>query len=1158
MNPFLQEDPEKAFQQGAVPQAAPTTNPFLQEDPEEAFQKEASSQAVSTEPYTTKDLVKDEYFTRIAPYMHRKTGMSYEEMDKKREEVADQFVAGRRASAVGNLYFAGSELSFLNSIKDEKGLAEVGAAYQVYDRLEGLTSDKYTWGETLSGIGESAKYAVLDPTNILAFTGGKFVAFGSAKAANKVAQSLAMNAYVKAGGKGATTAAAKEAANKAGKAVFAQAMKSESTQIVAQFGVTRAALQAQKNLLEKLTTKTAVKEILTSTAIGTLLSTGAEVAYQEGLVRTGVRENYDKFSLGVVALGGLVAGGIQTGAVALRGTSKLAYPSIDVAAPSTAKVSERLLGQITKRLSIGDWDKKVASGKELHDLDTDFFVTMLLGDKDKGLEGLTSILFTEGFQYQKAGPDDKITNWITDIIKDFDPQDAAKFLGEFQKSTGVKLPELNSVAQNIEYFSNVFAAKVSGQARGLSALSHAAKKLGVKEAELTYMQYAESMLNFGLKEEADSLVSKGVNKFQEFLAGKGVSLEGINNFQNNIIRGVVSNLGTTRLNVAGWAAATGMNSFTDLSMALIHGGRGGVSLMLGDKLSSKEGFRVATQLFNANQQRVKNLFDERMTYEAFISLANKRPEALRDLTRGMSGGVDDLRKGIKGLEFDPNKTVLGDLDDKFVDFMGDVSLAKAQDLFTKSQEFTYQLDKNLRISFDKGWSEFFEAPNAARLMNSEAYIKAESKAVYETMRAIYSKSYKDAPEPFGQVFGIIEDFRKIPGLGLAMPFGKFFNNTLATISDGTGLSVVGKLIGWKQERPTLELFVRAAATWTLVGSMVDKEREYREEGLGLFEGRDSTTGVVTNLTYEFPYSIYKGAARLLSYKLDNKELPDSVVDQYGEIVTGQLTRQLGDVQDSLVTNLKGLITGEFSLGEAALSLSSGAIKTTAAGKTRFLEPVNDMVGLMRGVDYTSIDKRQGSKLLNESIRYIDQVVGATAGDLEEQKYSLGKETPRPSPTKYFGLRESGPITSVQKLFNKVGIREFKPEARAAYTEATQSDNRYNQLFNTLSEQEADRLLNSNKFNEQSLKGQKILVSKMLDKVATSVKDVMRSNLLETGDRRLLKMFDIAVAKSTSDIDKALKDLSQSGEELKFEDLTEFQLDQLSKYFKYEETRLFGP
>jgi hypothetical protein len=190
-------------------------------------------------------------------------------------------------------------------------------------------------------------------------------------------------------------------------------------------------------------------------------------------------------------------------------------------------------------------------------------------------------------------------------------------------------------------------------------------------------------------------------------------------------------------------------------------------------------------------------------------------------------------------------------------------------------------------------------------------------------------------------------------------------------------------------------------------------------------------------------------------------------------------------------------------------------------------------------------------MLNEGLRYLDQMVGATVGDLEEQKYSTVSGTPRPSPTKYTGLREAVPPSAAKRLFNIAGFREFEKTAGASYSEAEAGDNRYNQLFNKLIERDAAKLLASPKFRDSPLESRKKLVSGLITDTRKSVKEVMKSDVVESGDRRLQLMLEIAGQKSEDSINKALKDLSKElpeKEELKFDDLTEGQLETLRVYF----------
>ena len=53
--------------------------------------------------------------------------------------------------------------------------------------------------------------------------------------------------------------------------------------------------------------------------------------------------------------------------------------------------------------------------------------------------------------------------------------------------------------------------------------------------------------------------------------------------------------------------------------------------------------------------------------------------------------------------FNPGQKLIGlKLDDK-IDLVQKIALVQAQDGFTKSQEFLFQMDKKLRVTTGKGW-----------------------------------------------------------------------------------------------------------------------------------------------------------------------------------------------------------------------------------------------------------------------------------------------------------------------------------------------------------------------------------------------------------------------------------------------------------------------
>jgi len=324
-----------------------------------------------------------------------------------------------------------------------------------------------------------------------------------------------------------------------------------------------------------------------------------------------------------------------------------------------------------------------------------------------------------------------------------------------------------------------------------------------------------------------------------------------------------------------------MNSVTDLGLGLVFGAQG-----LGQKLYSPsnagETLRISKAYLQSNYQRMRNILNPTMTYDAYISIVEKHPELLADLVKVLPGGVEDIDKLLKKSGFDPHQTKLGSLSEDFVDGAQLLSLVKAQDVFTKSQEF--QLDKALRIGFGKSWSEFFADPNAAKFMNSKEYKQVVGIASYETQRAIFSKSFKDKTV-IGEIAGTIENMRNIPAVGLLVPFGRFYNNTIAWSLDVTGVSWISKIMNpQSQQRSAKDLFVRGALGWGFIHSLADQGDVWREWGMNWDERPDGMgitvpwgakfgvtsrinisggTGATTSKRYDFPTSHMQAAATLL-------------------------------------------------------------------------------------------------------------------------------------------------------------------------------------------------------------------------------------------------------------------------------------------------------
>jgi hypothetical protein len=210
-------------------------------------------------------------------------------------------------------------------------------------------------------------------------------------------------------------------------------------------------------------------------------------------------------------------------------------------------------------------------------------------------------------------------------------------------------------------------------------------------------------------------------------------------------------------------------------------------------------------MFSLQKQKMRNLLDPNMTYEAFQDFMAFNPAAQKEMLRYMAGGVDieELQRTLQLEEFselasealnnEGVKTISRNKLDKIMDKIQVVYGVKLQDVATKSQEFMYAIDKQMRLKYDMTYAEFLQDPDMWKRMMGDDYAEIVSTASQDALRNVFSKSYADSKTTVGRVAGMVESVSRLPVVGAMIPFGQFFNNTLAHMMDHTGISAAHRL-----------------------------------------------------------------------------------------------------------------------------------------------------------------------------------------------------------------------------------------------------------------------------------------------------------------------------------------------------------------------------
>ena len=1095
--------------------------------------------------YSETDLVQDQFFLPIQNYMVDRFGEHMRTAD--RADVIEKYTNNMRGFEGGNSVRTVNEVMYLNEISDdEKRMATAGEAYKIYQGMQGLFGDT-TLGEKAETVWDFTRSTVADPVNLIGLGVGKVATGTGFRLGSQAALIAAKRAFEKelAGG------AAREVAQAAGQKIFEQEVTKATAKTVARITQRQAVEQGAKTTLQRMTTSIALKEAAVVGTFEAAVGAGTDYLYQDVMLRTKVQDEYNVYQTGLSAVVGLVAGGIAAAASNVgTGKTGLKVPPELTGVPKDNKTLGKLVNQTSVTATPdrveGNWLADIAKGNDLSKQDTEFFIKMQLGDEEKGIKGIAQIALEEGYTWVRTNPDDKVSNWIGDVIKQADPADAKQFLADFTKVTGITKVDGKKIT--IEALGNTFKKRMRESAQNMNAAKQISDILGGNLKGRTVDDYVGAVIDGGVP-ETSSVVREAIGKFTGDLINRDLP-----DLQNNIIRLMVANPSTTLMNVTGYAAMTGLNSATDVARAVLFGGKAGLYLAYKPAEAKKAGI-TALNLLQNQAVKARSVLDINTTYDQFLLYSKARPQVMDKLTAVLSGGVEKSDTAIKG--FDPDTPLLTLRANQVSDLAQTVSLGNAQDGATKAIEFFAQLDKLIRRPREKGgygmsYADFIsdkagDKIHPAAKMMSERYVKLEAKAVDETLKATFGKSYK-GQGALGEVAGAIEDFRRVPGLGLLVPFGRFFNNTVALMYETTAVGpLFSRLIG-KDDRPLEEIVVRGAVTWGLIGTLAQREVGYIDLGLNWSEEIDENTGAVLDEKYEFPYGLYKAIARSAVHLARDESIPPDLVrqltDQFG---LGQLTRQLETAGQDTSKIVDALLSEDGpSLAKTLLNTMGGIASQAVSGITRPLEPVNALIGLGRDEEFYVPDRKQGPKAMNSALRYMDQgeaiVMG---GNTMPPLYSAAEGQPRQSISKLISTDRESRLTATEQVMNAIGKPSWKANMSS---ESEAADNRYNQLYNQMIEEEAKTLWATESFKNGDLAYKTMRVNDVLAKARDATKAYMSSIAAKSGDRVLVKMIAIS-STPTKTIQSVLKDLKI---DRSLDQLSEEELDTVANTIKYRE------
>tara|TARA_R110000851_G_scaffold89975_1_gene196288 strand:- start:122 stop:3910 length:3789 start_codon:yes stop_codon:yes gene_type:complete len=1110
-----------------------------------------------TEPgsYSENDIVKDDkMFNIVYDYMDTRYGLQAVE-GISREKLVGNFLDARRGEYLGNSIRVLSDYDYLNDKKEDGDtLDKIGAGYVLYENMAGILSKEVSMSEKGGAVYDTLWYLLADPINAVGGVVGRIAGGTATKVGIKSLDHYVMKEVTKRRLAGETVEATGKIATDIMR-VAATKAKKEGTEAVAQFAV-----KMQAPAWKRVLSSAGVREIAATTATDAVIASGLEFVYQKNMITAGVQDEINPVSVGLAALLGLSMGAVATVRVAKRGASGTALPSEVVKRGTHADAAKSLQESMKEYFkSLGkdmdgnsSWAAKVGSGKELDVKDTNFFIDLLLGvdpvikadgtvDKP-GLKGIAQVMQEQGFFFEPRDGDDKLTNWISDFLSEFDDGDMKNIVKGFEDSAGVKLTGLGDDITS-KSFSNDFAKKISQSAQSMNAVSQAANRLNIEVADLNVEQYINSALGQNLLAPNSKTVSQS-SRYMDKWGRYFPSVKKVSEGQNQFIRALVSHPSTSMLNLVGYAASSSLGSASDLLRASFMMTGGSVKRALGMKEAGVEMERIADALIGANMNRAKLILDPDMTATAYLSAIQKNSGALEALNRVQAGGIDTTKTINDVLGQGP----AGKAIDTGVDMMQNITFVRSQDILTKSQEYVFQMDKNLRITFGKTWSEFYTSPDANKLMATKEFRALEEAAVAKTLEHTFGKSYKGSG-PLGEVASIIEDARNIPGLGLMVPFGRFFNNTIDFASKNSPVGLASKLVFDKYPDKTMaELVTNNMVAGGLIYSMMQGEDEARKQGLGLYDTITSE-GDVKSMQYDYPLSLFKASARFFSYLEAGEPVPIEIIEQIGtDFFGGGLTRNLEQTGSVLVDTIKATLQGEWELAKSSGKDAVGGVGAQLIGGfTRFYEPGDAIVGIAFNKNMAPKNIKDGNAFLGKAFMYMDTTIDVFTGrDGPDVSVSSSEGERKQQTTKNVGARRVQ-LTNTLRVMNMLGLESWDNNASFKVSKlAAEAGNEYNRSFFNRIDEIAGRMMESEQFRDLPVKEQRGLWEKNLAELRRKSRQDLALNY--AGEQSTLsKQYELTQDHTIAEIKNGLAAIDFGGKSMG--DLNAVELDLLQSHFR---------
>ena len=1069
---------------------------------EEAAAEVASRSRPRTEPFDGElkqdDLLQIDNLNAIRAYMIDRKGVQYRDMEP--EEVIDDFMQHQRFFNANMVSTAG-EVEFISNASDEQK-ERAARAYELYDQLGSVFSNDGFFG-AVEGIGEYVFAAATDPTNYISMGLGSLAGRGVTAASRTAIREAAEQASRQALESGATREAADQAARRAADRTaqrLAYRGVNEKTQrrvadevadLERDMFMRRAAREAEREVLAPGERQLARASLYGTTALDGSFAALHDYQIQNLMLDVGVQEEYSRTQTAFSGLLGVVGGGMQLAGRQFRGASGLGEGKMrleDARARAEQKNLERAalddkeINTTIKTIedAVSSWEQKVARGTnafgDTTNTPADLLYEIMLGPDGRG--GLAKIMRDKGLRITRNR---KVSDVMTDIVSQLPADRLAEINAKIEPRTGLTLGETAGHGQRL---ADLFAKDINVAGRTLNVMSQ------VKKTINGGVVHGSNMMD-AIARRAD--VEEAVDKEMGLLSRTFKTGQYMQSVWRRLL---VSSPATSMINVAGYTQFSVGQSIADMfnyGTLMLNG------LARGGNLTAKgrESIRLARVYSSIQAQKMRNFADPFTTHDTYMELLAQNKELEKRLFESFTGGVD---RAIAKFNLNPNSTAL-QVTEAVVNGANMITGVRIQDSFTKSQMFITELDKALRINKDMTLDDVLARGSIDDIFDDDVI----NPALDSTLKSVYSKNYTTDDQLLKDVAKLVEGISNTPVLGTVLPFGRFLNNTVATVHQWgpTGFFPAMARIMKKEADAGNKIMAREAFARSVVGNSalflaayMDEERQ--REGLAYNEVKLSD-GTIIDARNTFPFSLFLVAGRIANLSWKDEPVPEELAIEFGtQVGVGQAARDLQFGND-MIAAYDALFNLDEGQNRADLGKSfTRAMGNYVAGFTRPLDAVNKLVGYIDGTDAArDLRQAEGVELFTQaSTRYLDNIfermfdrVDSVTGEELRIATRQGPVQDANPLAKVFGLTVRPSRTSVEQAYSMANMAEWTASERSSMPEY---DRIFNQTIAPRLEREMERLIRDERFIEGNSDQRKAMINERLRRIRSGVRSYLQA------------------------------------------------------------------